>query len=33
MTTQILARQTDQLVLAEFGLRCTLAKLYRETPL
>jgi Uma2 family endonuclease len=32
-TTQILTRPTDELVLAEFGLRCTLADLYRGTPL
>ena len=32
-TTQILTRPTDELILAEFGLRCTLADLYRGTPL
>ena len=32
-TTQVLTRTTDELVLAEFGLRCTLADLYRGTPL
>ena len=32
-TTQILARPTDELVLAEFGLHCPLADLYRGTPL
>jgi len=32
-TTQVLARATDELVLTEFGLRCTLADLYRGTPL
>jgi len=32
-TTQVLTRATDELVLAEFGLRCTLAELYRGTPL
>jgi len=32
-TTQVLARATDELVLAEFGLRCTLVDLYRGTPL
>jgi len=32
-TTQVLARASDELVLAEFGLRCTLADLYRGTPL
>jgi Uma2 family endonuclease len=31
--TQILTRPTDELALAEFGLRCTLADLYRGTPL
>jgi Uma2 family endonuclease len=32
-TTQTLTRPTDELVLAEFRLRCTLADLYRGTPL
>jgi Uma2 family endonuclease len=32
-TTQVLTRPTDELVLVEFGLRCTLADLYRGTPL
>jgi len=32
-TTQVLARATDELVLTEFGLRSTLADLYRGTPL
>jgi Uma2 family endonuclease len=32
-TTQTLTRPTDELVLAEFGLRCPLADLYRGTPL
>jgi len=32
-TTQILTRPTDELLLGEFGLRCTLADLYRGTPL
>ena len=32
-TTRTLTRPTDELVLAEFGLRCTLADLYRGTPL
>jgi Uma2 family endonuclease len=31
--TQILTSPTDELALAEFGLRCTLADLYRGTPL
>ena len=32
-STQVLARPADELVLTEFGLRCTLADLYRGTPL
>ena len=32
-TTQVLARPTDELSLPEFGFRCTLADLYRGTPL
>jgi Uma2 family endonuclease len=32
-STQIFTRSNDQLVLTEFGLRCTLADLYRGTPL
>ena len=32
-TTQVLTRPSDELVLAEFGLHCTLADLYRGTPL
>jgi Uma2 family endonuclease len=32
-TTRVLARATDEIVLTEFGLRCTLADLYRGTPL
>jgi Uma2 family endonuclease len=32
-TPQVLTRATDELVLAEFGLRCTLADPYRGTPL
>jgi Uma2 family endonuclease len=32
-TTQILTRPADEPVLAEFGLRCRLADLYRGTPL
>ena len=32
-TTQILTRPADELVLTDFGLRCTLADLYRGTPL
>jgi len=32
-TTQVLTRPTDELILTEFGLRCTLADLYRGTPL
>jgi Uma2 family endonuclease len=32
-TTQVVTRATDELVLTEFGLHCTLADLYRGTPL
>jgi Uma2 family endonuclease len=32
-TTQILTRPADELVLTEFGLRCTVADLHRGTPL
>jgi Uma2 family endonuclease len=32
-TTQVLTRAADELSLTEFGLRCTLADLYRGTPL
>jgi Uma2 family endonuclease len=32
-TMQILTRASDELALTEFGLRCTLADLYRGTPL
>jgi Uma2 family endonuclease len=32
-TTQVVTRPSDELVLGEFGLRCTLADLYRGTPL
>jgi len=32
-TTQVLTRAADELVLTEFGLRCTLADFYRGTPL
>jgi Uma2 family endonuclease len=32
-TTQVLTRPADELILIEFGLRCTLADLYRGTPL
>jgi Uma2 family endonuclease len=32
-TTQILTRPADELVVTDFGLRCTLADLYRGTPL
>src|ERR1043166_163975 len=32
-TTQVLTRPADELILTEFGLRCTLADLYRGTPL
>ena len=32
-TTQILTRPADELALTDFGLRCTLADLYRGTPL
>jgi Uma2 family endonuclease len=32
-TTQILTRPADELVLTEFGLRCTLADVCRGTPL
>ena len=32
-TTHVLARPDDELILTEFGLRCTVADLYRGTPL
>jgi Uma2 family endonuclease len=32
-TTHVLTRPSDELVLTEFGLRCSLADLYRGTPL